>query len=111
MKQGHSVSNIYYGRGFVQLTWRENYLALGEAIGRGRELEIHPGNALDPQVAYEVMSYGMREGTFTGRSLAKYLNANGTDYLNARRIINGTDRAELIKGYAERFETMLQANS
>ncbi len=109
-ESGGVMHNAYYGRGYVQLTWRENYVAVGQAIGLGRQLEIHPEQALDPKVAYPVMSHGMRHGIFTGRSLSKYINAKGVDYVNARRIINGTDRAELIAGYAARFETMLQAN-
>lgn len=106
---GQQFSNCYYGRGFVQLTWRENYLAMGEAIGMGRALEIHPEQALLPDVAYRIMLAGMRCGTFTGRKLADYFTPQRTDYSNARRIINGLDRAELIAGYAQRFETMLLA--
>ena len=106
---GREVRNCYYGRGFVQLTWRENYLAMGRRIGLERALEIHPEQALEPLVAYRIMSEGMRKGIFTGRALARYINADGADYQNARRIINGTDRAELVAGYARRFETMLLA--
>lgn len=108
-ESGRPVKNVYYGRGFVQLTWRENYLATGQAIGLGRTLEIHPERALDSEVAYRSMSHGMRRGTFTGRRLAQYIGPDGADYVNARRIINGTDRAKLIQGYARRFETMLLA--
>src|SRR6185312_11282560 len=32
-----------------------------------------------------------------------------TDYVGARRIINGTDKASLIAGYAKAFETALKA--
>jgi peptidoglycan hydrolase-like protein with peptidoglycan-binding domain len=106
---GQPHENAYYGRGYVQLTWRENYRAAGRAIGRGDELEIHPELALDPAVAYAVMSHGMREGLFTGRGLARYIGGDRADYANARRIINGTDRAELIAQYAARFETILLA--
>jgi Putative peptidoglycan binding domain len=108
-QDGTIIRNTYYGRGFVQLTWRENYLSLGQSIGLGRGLEINPDLALDPSIAYRIMSYGMRHGTFTGKSLAKYINKDGVDYLNARRIINGLDRAAVIQGYAKRFETMLLA--
>jgi len=108
---GRQVQNVYYGRGFVQLTWRENYLAIGKAISEGRKLEIHPEEALVPGLAYAVMSHGMRHGTFTGKPLAKYIKPEGADYIGARRIINGNDRAELIASYAGRFETMLQAHA
>jgi hypothetical protein len=55
------------------------------------------------------MSYGMRNGSFTGKKLSDYISGTTADYVNARRIINGTDRAELIAGYATRLEPMLNA--
>ncbi|QHJ01320.1 hypothetical protein GT347_27030 [Xylophilus rhododendri] len=106
---GNPLRNVYFGRGYVQLTWQQNYAAIGMALGLGRELEIHPEKVLDPGIAYDVMSYGMRHGTFTGKRLQSYFSASLADYLNARRIINGTDCAESIAGYANRFQTMLQA--
>jgi hypothetical protein len=109
-EHGNRVDNTYYGRGYVQLTWRENYLEVGQAIGLGRRLEIHPELALDAENAHAIMSHGMRHGIFTGRPLSKYINATETDYVNARRVINGTDRAAEIAAYATRLETMLQAS-
>jgi hypothetical protein len=53
------------------------------------------------------MSYGMRNGIFTGKKLNTYINGTTCDYINARRIINGTDKASLIKGYAVNFEACL----
>jgi hypothetical protein len=60
-------------------------------------------------VAYRIASLGMRQGLFTGRKLATYINDAQCDYVNARRIINGTDRAQDIAGYAQTFETALRA--
>jgi putative chitinase len=102
--------NTYYGRGYVQLTWKDNYADIGRAIGRGDELLIHPELALEPGTAYRIMSHGMRHGTFTGKSLRLYVTPVTSDYRNARRIINGTDQAERIEGYARRLETMLLAS-
>lgn len=45
---------------------------------------------------------GCTEGWFTGKKLADY-----SDYVNMRRVVNGTDRAEMIAGYAETFEAAL----
>jgi len=108
---GRPVRNAYYGRGYVQLTWRENYLAMGMRLGIGRTLEIHPELALDPDIAYRIMSGGMRNGVFTGRALDRFINAKGADYLNARRTVNGLDQAAVIEGYANRFESILLACS
>jgi putative chitinase len=102
---GQTYTNKYYGRGYVQLTWDYNYKNLSTALGLGDALHIHPEQVLEPDIAYKVMSYGMRNGTFTGRNLARYINATGCDYFNARKIINGLDRADLIKGYAQKLET------
>jgi fumarate reductase subunit D len=49
----------------------------------------------------------MRTGMFTGRKLSDFFNDKRTDYKNARRIINGTDEASKIAGYAHEFETIL----
>lgn len=108
---GTKYVNAYYGRGYVQLTWKDNYLAIGKALGMGEELVLHPERALEPEIAYRIMSLGMRTGTFTGKSLSKYITGDTADYRNARRIINGLDQADAIAGYARRLETMLVANS
>ncbi len=98
---------IYYGRGYVQLTWERNYLIMGPYVGE--DLASHPDRALDPDVAYNIMSVGMRKGMFTGRKLSDYLNAESRDYQNARRIINSVDCAEKIARYAVRFEEILES--
>jgi len=107
-KQTHA--NRYYGRGYVQLTWEANYKSVGNAIGLGNDLWINPALALDAQVAYAIMSYGMRAGSFTGKKLSTYIYSAGCDYQQARRIINGTDQAAKIAGYAERLELLLRAS-
>ena len=62
---------------------------------------------MEPQTAYKIMSQGMRGGLFTGKKLSDYINDQHCDYFNARRIINGVDRADLIQGYAQAFEGIL----
>jgi hypothetical protein len=50
----------------------------------------------------------MREGWFTGRRLGDYLRPGRVpDYIGARRVINGQDRAALIAQYARQFERAL----
>lgn len=97
--------HIYFGRGYVQLTWARNYRTMGKALGL--PLYAKPELALRYNVAYKIMSYGMTHGTFTGVALRRYINEGKTDYQNARKIINGTDKADLIAGYATAIEQML----
>lgn len=109
---GNTVKGDGYtfrGRGYVQITGRANYQSMGNNLGITGEddLVLHPDNTLHPDVAYRIMSYGMRKGSFTGKKLGDYIKAGNADYRNARRIINGLDKTDLIKGYAVSFETVL----
>jgi hypothetical protein len=108
--QGGFRNNIYYGRGYVQLTWENRYKVVGNALGMGNSLLFQPELALVPETAYKIMSYGLRNGLFTGRRLEMYIAGGLPDYEGARRIINGTDQAGRIAGYARQFETILSAN-
>jgi predicted chitinase len=101
--------NVYYGRGYVQLTWQSNYARLGQELGMGRLLMEQPEVALQPEVAYAVMSYGMTRGAFTGKRLGNFLNTDGEDYVQARRVVNGLDCAEKIAGLAVDWESRLRA--
>jgi len=103
---GGNHTNIYYGRGYVQLTWDQNYKKMSTAIFGDDRLWVDPDEALDPDTAYKIMSYGMRHGSFTGKKLADFISGNNCDYIDARTIINGHDQAPLIAGYAETFETI-----
>lgn len=95
----------FKGRGYVQITGLYNYDRLGKAIMV--DLVNRPDAALEPDNAYKIMSVGMVRGMFTGRRLDQYINTEKCDYIGARRIINGQDRAGLIAGYAEKFEEWL----
>lgn len=100
----------YRGRGYVQITGRANYSRLSNAIGSGDELEHIPERTLFTETAYEIMSVGMRRGLFTGKKLSDYINESGCDYTQARRVINGVDRASLIASYAQEIERILRAS-
>jgi hypothetical protein len=49
----------------------------------------------------------MKKGVFTGKKLSDYINATSKNYFSARRIINGTDRAQDVANYAVIFEKAL----
>lgn len=108
-----SPDRIYYGRGYVQLTWYENYQLMSRLIGV--DLLNNPDLALDKKIAARIMIEGMTKGSssfgdFTGKCLEMYFNDTLTDWNNARRIINGTDKAELIAGYAKKFYSALTSD-
>ncbi len=100
------TGKVYAGRGYVQLTWKANYATMAKVTGA--DLVNNPDLALQPEIAYRILSYGMRNGSFTGVGLKKYINDMGCDYFNARKIINGLDHAQEIAEAAEWFETTLK---
>lgn len=89
----------FYGRGYVQITWKKNY----ERFGIGGA----PDKALEPETAYRIAANGMREGLFTSLSLDDFINDDKTDYVNARKVINGLDKANEIAKNAKHFEAIL----
>jgi hypothetical protein len=96
----------YRGRGYVQLTWKINYRKCGTHLGI--DLVNNPDRANEPDVAAACAVFGMFAGIFTGTKITNHITNNKKDYYNARRVINGTDEADLIKGYAEIFEEILK---
>lgn len=95
----------YYGRGFVQLTHKKNYLKMSEFLGV--DLVTYPSLALEPKNAAKILVYGMMEGRFTRKPLSKYINAEKVDFFNARRTVNGIDRAERIANAAQLIQSNL----
>lgn len=94
----------HYGRGYVQLTWPANYARADRELGLGGSLVANLDRAMEPEIAAAVMVRGMTDGWFTGKKLSDYLPG---DYVNARRIINGTDKAKQVAVVAEMFERAL----
>lgn len=91
----------YYGRGLVQLTHKKNYRKAGLEICI--DLVHQPELACNINYASEILLDGMVEGWFTGARLDWYFNKDREDWINARRIVNSLDRAELVAGYAKLY--------
>lgn len=112
----------YYGRGYVQLTWDYNYEKATEQLklqypalvqdiesktGKAFDLVEFPELAMDVDVASAVLITGSLQGWFTGKKLSDYINANKVDFINARRVINGIDRAKAIATIAQKYKELL----
>jgi hypothetical protein len=100
-KPDHETGKIYYGRGFVQLTWKRNYEIMKQKIGV--DLVSHPELALDLANATKILFVGMIDGLFTGKSLGDYFSSSTDDWVNARRIVNALDKAQAIAVYGHHF--------
>lgn len=102
------TKQIYFGRGYVQLTWYENYLKAETVYDL--PFTTNPDLALDPTNAAKIMFDGMLEGWFTGKRFATYITVGTFEqFRQARRIINGVDKASLIAGYATDYLAALKA--
>lgn len=110
----------FRGEGHVQNTGRRNarYASkrLNEKFGLRVDLEANPGKRGDPLISALSLFLGNKEGWWTGKDLLQYLDGKDEsdeedlrEFINARRVVNGTDKARLIGGYALAFEKALKA--
>jgi putative chitinase len=105
----------FHGRGYVQLTGRRNYAVMTPVVRNFYadcpDFTEEPEAVKRHEYAAVILFYGMFLGSFTGVALKNYIGdpSQGqiVDFYNARRIINGLDRAGLIRGYAEAFNQAL----
>lgn len=102
------TGQTYLGRGLVQITHRANYEKASARLGV--DLVGNPELALRPHLAARILVEGMAGGWFTGKKLSDYIRSEGDyDFVQARRIVNGLDKAQEIVGYAEKFLKALSA--
>jgi predicted chitinase len=99
----------WLGRGLVQLTHKRNYEAMSALTGI--DLVAEPDRAMEMDAAVTILIEGMLQGSFTGHKLADHLNATTADWVNARRIVNGTDRAEKLAAYAMDFDAAIRPDA
>jgi len=91
----------YYGRGYVQLTWKANYQVYGKKLNI--DLVGNPDLAMLPENARFILIDGFKTGAFTGKKLADYINEDGTNFIAARKCINGLDKCHEIAALAEKY--------
>lgn len=84
----------FYGRGFIQLTWEQNYRRYGDLLGL--DLVALPDQALQPDVAARLLAAYFRERNV-------HLAALKADWPKVRRLVNGG-----LNGY-DRFKQVVDA--
>ncbi len=127
-KKDPETGQTYYGRGFVQLTWRDNYRRADTELGNKGDMrcEYNAALQLDARMAAPTMFRGMMEGWFRSdnngkQTLARYFDDDTDDPYTAREIINGDKKTvpswsngvsigNLIRGYHDKFLAALQAS-
>lgn len=103
----------YRGRGLVQITGRANYAKVSKEFGI--DLLGNPDLALDLDLAARILVVGTMKGWFTGKGLPAYIDdvdesdaEDLKEYIQARRTVNGQDKAEKIGRDALAFEKALR---
>lgn len=128
---GSSDAANYRGRGFVQITGRDNYKRLGTQLQKEGftytydnqtygskeqpiDLVANPTHVnLVPELAAKILVSGMQNDSFAqgGKGLSTYITDKTSDFVGARGLVNGTDRAADIAKIAEDFAKVLTANN
>lgn len=101
---------IYYGRGHTQNTWSDNYkrlTAAAKAKSKPWDFYQHPELLLQMEPSIWASYQGMITGLYTGKKLQHYFSGIKNEPVEARRIINGKDRAQLVAGYHNKFLSAL----
>lgn len=107
IRNGYDGGANYYGRGYVQVTHDHRYEQMATTLGDPR-IRTNPDIvAQDARIGAQTTVVGMARGLYTGVGLDRYINSEGADYVGARAIVNGTDRAGLIAGYARNWEQQI----
>lgn len=93
---------LYAGRGYVMITGKANYRKFSLMLDL--DLLKYPDLALEPSTAAKILVIGSLRGSFTGKKLSDYIShGHRLEFIAARKVINGSDRAKDIALYAEDF--------
>lgn len=97
----------YYGKDLLQTTWVVNY----ERVKKFTGIDVVANPDLITTVSVSVAIEFMIKGYYTGKKLSDYFNPTTEDWVHARRIINGLDKADLIAGYGRSFHSALSVTT
>lgn len=101
-------SSGFFGRGLIQITWRENYAEMGKRIGM--DLVGNPDLALDPEIAVKILFSWFFDGAISGQGkITKYISGNKKQYISARLLVNNDveKNAATIADHAKNIERIL----
>lgn len=105
----------YYGRGYIMLTWEENYKKASDKYGA--DFVKSPDLVMDNKYAIPILFDGMKDGWFTNKKLSDFIDnkvesdaEDIREYTEARKIVNGTDKDKEIAKYAMDFRKALNAS-
>lgn len=105
----------WIGKGYVMLTWEDNYRKFGKALGI--DLIAEPTKVNEPETAWLILEEGMtnmdlgfKDPEFTKYTLEQFFNETTQDFYNARKIINPGDKKtyQIIADNAEKFYKILE---
>lgn len=110
----------FRGAGHVQNTGRANAEKSSSELNRRFQLNTDfvqfPEQRTDPTYSALCLFFGNAEGWWTGRRLGDFLDGldesdaeDIQEYMQARRVVNGIDKRELIAQYAMSFERAFKA--
>lgn len=105
----------FFGRGYIQLTHKENYAKATKELGF--DFVKNPSAVMDKKYAAKILLIGMRDGWFTGKKLSDFIDLKRSLFFNARVIVNGDKNkktktgtiGEDIAKVAEQFDKLLLA--
>jgi hypothetical protein len=115
-------THTYFGRGYVQLTHFSHYVRTSKELYRrglvpAEDHLVHfPEAARDEDLAYQIISVGLREGEFfTQQPIGRVIDVSHpvtpakrlVQYKKARALVNGTDFMDQIANLAVKFEALL----
>jgi hypothetical protein len=64
---------------------------------------------MEPSISAKILVRGSKQGWFTGKRLDDYITLQRSNFIGARRIINGTDKAVAIAKIAKSYDKALLA--
>lgn len=99
----------WYGRGYVQLTWEDNYKKESQPDRTGIDLVSGENRekVLEPETAAQILFVGMEHGDFGGGGMTKYFGGDKEDPVDARHLVNGIDHAQEIADIYWKFKAAL----
>ena len=103
------TGHVYYGRGFLQLTWAENYKKIGRKIGLDDQLYQQPDLALDPEIAASILIDGLVNGRIrANQKLGDYFNGKKADWVGARKVLSGDNKGPKVAAHARKYNKCLK---